>query len=809
MPTGLLDLADELLEAICEATTMDSNSVENTHFSRPTQDLFNLAQVNRRLGRIAERPLWQFVDMESTDDIWDKFRLWRTRKLAATPRLWTLILGMKLVINTIPAGTQFASLVLTLATNLQYLRFEFDDTTSDEFPRLLDTSITNSLRRLPLKMLSLVKAGAGVEVGGFVDSTFDVLLDLPVLQHVELSGAQLASQFVNVKRKPLARCRFVGDGLYAGKALIGGVHLFKSVELKSSSGIGEYQSLWSTYLLDKLERTWPDLSPPSRRQLTADESAIFASAAAGNCLLTLDLDLTSLPLPIIHCLPAALSEQGTARSSAALESRARTENRTRRVSRYFADMPTNLLDLPDELLETICEATTMDKDSVEHTHFSRPIQHLFALAQVNRRLRRISEPALWQFIDMEHTSETNNKYCLWRVRKLSATPQLWSLIHGMKLVTNMTTAGTQFASLILSLAKQLQYLRFAFDEPESTNHTGILDVCITNQLRKLPLKMISLVTAGAGAGMEVSGFGDDTFALLRDLPLLQHVELSGRKLSSSLIACEPVPFDRCVFIGNAQVAKALCYGVRLFTSIELRQSPGSRDYHNIWLAKFLDLLDHNWQDVSPTLSAYAQQELTIIYLFIQRNDSEGPNWPPFCTKRLIIDHPIFIGGELAMVPRIFQLLGRVGLNDLRVVGCGAFTWASEWSTGTSLPTVNLLSVEATIDPWDVEDDDVGNPERDPQRGRFLEKVRTLLPNFSGKADLTTSLHLAGKARGFTAIPQMLPQPIDSSLAYLDCKLRLFGSRRVNTRPDHGSPTTPSLTFDDTGFDQSRTTSVMP
>ncbi|KAK4704522.1 hypothetical protein P7C70_g1685, partial [Phenoliferia sp. Uapishka_3] len=272
-------------------------------------------------------------------------------------------------------------------------------------------------------------------------------------------------------------------------------------------------------------------------------------------------------------------------------------------------MPTELLDLPDDILDIICEATATGKDTGTRVQFDRRIDHLFNLAQTNRWLRRLAEQPLWKWVELWSGVEAH--FGSWRIRKLSESPHLWTRVTGMSLAIGTTKADVQFAALALSLSVNLVYLCFEVRDPPPLPPHFHFDFCLSERLRRLPLRMISL-----GWGLAVS-FADDTFRLLDDIPTIRHAELRGRTLIPQLEMARRDVLTRIEYFGDGWTAlDALAKGVHLSKIVVVVEhlDPGLSEF--LWTSGNLDKLEGLWTAVSLDIACtFEPASISHLWLF--------------------------------------------------------------------------------------------------------------------------------------------------------------------------------------------------
>ncbi|KAK4698302.1 hypothetical protein P7C70_g7979, partial [Phenoliferia sp. Uapishka_3] len=149
-------------------------------------------------------------------------------------------------------------------------------------------------------------------------------------------------------------------------------------------------------------------------------------------------------------------------------------------------MPTTLLDLPDEILAMICEATRNRSNPAMQDQ-----DELFDLAQVNQRLRSIAQVSLWAHISLGRESQTAPDAYI--VKLLSLNPRLWSYIKYIEMDVDEGFEWSLFIATAFNMARNLRgvYLvnaeDFDFRIPivmtnalRSSDHLQNLTICCSN-----------------------------------------------------------------------------------------------------------------------------------------------------------------------------------------------------------------------------------------------------------------------------------------------------------------------------------------
>ncbi|KAK4696461.1 hypothetical protein P7C70_g8375, partial [Phenoliferia sp. Uapishka_3] len=354
-------------------------------------------------------------------------------------------------------------------------------------------------------------------------------------------------------------------------------------------------------------------------------------------------------------------------------------------------MPTTLLDLPDDILHMIGEATTTGKDTFGEALYFCDIRDLFRLAQVNQRLRSVAERPLWKWMSIDSALE--DPFAKWRIAKLTESPELWARIVGMSMGTTDTNAGTLFASFALTLAVNLAFLSYevvvAGSPPDLSNS---IPLAITNCLRKLPLKALTL-----GDGMPIYTFADNTFSLLHDLPYLSQVEISGDVLAAHQLETERQGvLSHCEFSGGGPAAAKFFARAVHYSEWVSIWDDGPEILEPLWTSEILDNLEASWCETSP--------------------DKESP----FAVKKLILDYEVFFPDSPEITPRIFRLLGQLPLVQLELHDGSDFMWLQGWSSNIVLSTITTLLLAA---PSEAESTEV--VDREPAPMSFLESPNTL------------------------------------------------------------------------------------
>ncbi|KAK4703228.1 hypothetical protein P7C70_g2990, partial [Phenoliferia sp. Uapishka_3] len=347
-------------------------------------------------------------------------------------------------------------------------------------------------------------------------------------------------------------------------------------------------------------------------------------------------------------------------------------------------MPTQLLDLPDELLLRVCQATAQQPSEEAIDFFTiPPVNDLYALSHVNRSFRRITQRPLWRWVDL--TPAGGVAWSRWRYAMLADSPRLWTEVIGMTLEVEATSLGATFASLALSLAVNLVHLRFISLESEDSPEVDyFFPISLSNRLRRLPLQTLRLKGFNY-----LCGFEDTSFHILNDLPALRDASLDGFTLSGQLITARGNFLTRCeAWVYRDTIPKLLARACR--TTLHLSVEQHLFDESECWNLGDLDVLEASFEHgpISDSRKIHRTRTLTLGIFGIFKDD-------PF-----------------AFTSRFFQVLGKLSsLRELKLSMCGAFMWLPEWSMDTCLPNVISLSI--------------GTMNETPETA-YLEQVRSLL-----------------------------------------------------------------------------------
>ncbi|KAK4702560.1 hypothetical protein P7C70_g3658, partial [Phenoliferia sp. Uapishka_3] len=220
----------------------------------PIDGLFDLSQVNGRLRRLAEAPLWESVDL--APDARVCFGPWRSAMLATRPELWKKIFCLNLDVAATAFGAGYASLVLAQATNVTELRYSIRNSDpSQEEDQILPFALMHRLRHLPLK--TLILDGFTI-LQGLADPTFHFINDLPLLRNVAFDNSTyLAQQLTNTRRCTLNQCDVSVGRSAASKILARASRLALKVCLRAID-VKEPGSMWTTASLDMLDRSFEE-----------------------------------------------------------------------------------------------------------------------------------------------------------------------------------------------------------------------------------------------------------------------------------------------------------------------------------------------------------------------------------------------------------------------------------------------------------------------------------------------------------------------------------------------------------------------
>ncbi|KAK4700056.1 hypothetical protein P7C70_g6198, partial [Phenoliferia sp. Uapishka_3] len=230
MQSGLLDLPDEVLVRICEETRLEVE--EEWRCKHDCRDLLLLSQVNKRLRRLAERPLWEYVEL----DLDEPLGRYRENALAEHSYRWLLIRGLGITLEPIPSVFEFraVALALSLAKNCRGVaigtrHFPNKERTTYTIP----TSVTNALAPLPLVYLMI---GHGNIITELEDAELSLgdLSSCDTFVHGEFLVEKLTRGGEHVRLANLGAAHV--DGTIVTKLLLWAVQHARNLRVRRRSG---------------------------------------------------------------------------------------------------------------------------------------------------------------------------------------------------------------------------------------------------------------------------------------------------------------------------------------------------------------------------------------------------------------------------------------------------------------------------------------------------------------------------------------------------------------------------------------------